>query len=92
MSEDKSKKGEIQQALDKLVAQFIQHPDVTLIDAGYSQEDDPQQRKLVLRIHVRDYHRDSDPAKAYPFPTSVDNIPVIVVPGDFHPELTPPQK
>jgi hypothetical protein len=77
---------EIQRALEQLVAQFIHHPAVTLIDAGYAQGTDPANRQVVLRIHVSDRDLTCDPAKPSPFPTSVGQLPVVVIPGNFRPE------
>jgi hypothetical protein len=84
---DAELQGAVQEALDKLTDQFIKHPAVTLIDAGYSNEGE-QKNQIVLRIHVRDRWMKNHPTESNTFPSAVDNIPVILVPGDFYPEAT----
>jgi len=73
----------LERARDKLVAQYIYHPDVTLIDIGYPLEDDEETKELVLRIHVKDRWMKSSPEQRTAFPEEVDGIPVIVMSGDY---------
>lgn len=73
----------LERARDKLVARYILHPDVTLIDIGYRLEDEKERKELVLRIHVRDRWMKSSPENRTNFPDELDGIPVIVLSGDF---------
>ena len=65
-------------ALNKLVAQFVDHPDVMGIDAGR-----PPGAKgsgpLVLRVFVKQRWQFADPDQRLDFPTQVDDIPVVVI-------------
>ena len=70
------------QARDKLAAQFINHPVVSLIDIGYNQESSPQSASIVLRVHIRR----STTKSALGIPDEIDGIPVCLVIGDYHPE------
>lgn len=73
----------IRQAQDKLVDQFIHHPDVSLIDIGYAPEHKEMPKEVVLRIHVRERWMKAKPEERVAFPDQVDGIPVIVMPGDY---------
>lgn len=69
------------QARDKLVDEFIHHPNVSLIDIG--RDVDPESgeflEEIVLRVHVRSPHT----AETLGIPAEIDNIPVRVVQADY---------
>lgn len=67
------------QARDKLVDQFLDHPEVSLIDLGYDLASDRATGQIVLRVHLR------RPAtrQALGLPEQIDGIPVRVVAGDY---------
>lgn len=73
-------------ARDELVEQFIAHPDVTMIDIGYASQDSDVVGNAVVRIHVSKHWLQSDPQKRVAFPTQVEGVAVIVIPGDYYPE------
>lgn len=66
---------------DRLVAQFLQHPDVTHIDLGQVTEDDVT--TVAVRIHVKPCWFQTPPEARVAFPTRVNNIPVVVIAGDY---------
>ena len=70
-------------ARDKLVKQFLNHPDVSLIDIGYSTDSNTKTEGVVLRIHVRERWLKALPEERVAFPDQVDSIPVVVIPGDY---------
>ncbi len=70
-------------ARDTLVKLYIFHPDVTLIDIGYPPKQDGVPETMVLRIHVKKRRINSKSRDGTSFPTSVDGIPVVVIPGDY---------
>jgi hypothetical protein len=70
-------------AQDKLVAQFLDHPDVSLIDIGYAEEGEQRTDTLAIRIHVRDSWFNASPEKRVNFPDAVDDISVVVIRGDY---------
>jgi len=80
MQMDPELRAKLERARDKLVAQHIYHPDVTLIDIGYPLTDDKETKELVLRIHVRG---GVSPEQRTAFPEEVEGIPVIVMSGDY---------
>ncbi len=77
-------------AQEKLVTRFGNHPDVSLIDIGYDPGSDAFPYNVVLRIHVRWRWIVAPPEERVAFPTEVDGIPVIVIPGDYRPETNSP--
>jgi hypothetical protein len=83
MQRDSESRAKLERARDKLVAKYIYHPDVTLIDIGYSLAGDQEAKELVLRIHVRSRWMKSSPEQRTDFPKEMDGIPVIVMPGDY---------
>ena len=83
MQIDQELRAKLEHARDKLVAQHIYHPDVSLIDIGYPLTDDTETKELVLRIHVRDRWMKTSPEQRIAFPEEVDGIPVIVMSGDY---------
>lgn len=71
-------------ARDKLVKQYIYHPDVSLIDIGYApDQSDEHEETIALRIHVKESWLQAEPEERVDFPTIMDGIPVVVVPGDY---------
>ena len=68
-------------ARDKLADQFLDHPDVSLIDIGY--DPDPEgggnARRIVLRVHVRRPLTSEEVG----LPAQIDGIPVRVLVGDY---------
>ncbi len=83
MQIDSESRAKFERARDTLVANYIFHPDVTLIDIGYPLADDRETKELVLRIHVRSRWMKSNPDQRVNFPEEVDGIPVIVMSGDY---------
>ncbi len=74
------------QARDQLADQFIDHPDVSLIDIGYAPGREQTEDAIALRIHVRENWVQADPAERVTFPSEIDNIPIIIMSGDYQPE------
>jgi hypothetical protein len=71
-------------ARDKLEKQYIFHPDVSLIDIGYApDQSDENEETIALRIHVKERWMQAGPEERIDFPTTMDGIPVVVVPGDY---------
>ena len=83
MQIDSESRAKFERARDTLVAEYIYHPDVTLIDIGYPLADDRETKELVLRIHVRSRWIQSNPDQRGNFPEEVNGIPVIVMSGDY---------
>jgi hypothetical protein len=71
-------------ARDKLVDQFLNHPDVNLIDIGFApaKQGEPTE-EIVLRIHVGENWLKAKPAERAAFPEQMDDIPIIVIPGEY---------
>jgi hypothetical protein len=65
------------QARDKLVEQFLSHPEVSLIDIGY--EPGPAASAIVLQIHLRR----PEAKKLLSLPNAIDGIPVRVIIADY---------
>ena len=80
MQTDPELRTKLERARDKLVAQYIYHPDITLIDIGYPLKDDKVTKELVLRLHVR---QGTSREQRMAFPEEVDGIPVIIMLGDY---------
>jgi hypothetical protein len=71
-------------ARDKLVDQFLEHPDVSLIDIGYTMEgDETSEKEVVLRIHVQERWMKAKPDERVDFPDQLDGIPVVVMLGEY---------
>ena len=70
-------------ARDKLAAQFLYHPDVTLIDIGYAYQQGRRTDQIALRIHVREAWMKAKPEDRIAFPEEVDGIPVSVMRGAY---------
>jgi hypothetical protein len=68
-------------ARDKLVDQFLDHPDVSLIDIGYDpdREGGGNAERIVLRVHVRRPLTSEEVG----LPAQLDGIPVRVLVGDY---------
>jgi hypothetical protein len=64
------------QARDKLAAQILSHPNVSMIDIG--KDDTGVSDTPVLRIHVR-----ATDLSGLNIPNDVDGIPVRVIRGDY---------
>jgi len=70
------------QARDKLAAQVLFHPDVSMVDIG--EDPDGVISSPVLRVHVRSINvSDLD------VPNDVDGMPVRVIRGDYQPGARP---
>jgi hypothetical protein len=70
-------------ARDKLVKQYIYHPDVSLIDIGYAPEEGELSDTIALRIHVKERWMRAKPQERVSFPEAIYGIPVVVMPGDY---------
>lgn len=68
-------------ARDRLADQFLDHPDVSLIDIGYDLDPEGGEaaERIVLRIHVRR----SLAREVLGLPAEIDGIPVRVVVADY---------
>ncbi len=67
-------------ARDKLVDQFLDHPDVNLIDIGY--DVDREGREATQRIALRVHMRRSLARESLDLPAEIDGIPIRVVVAD----------
>lgn len=67
------------EARDKLVAQFLDHPDVSLIDIGYDLENKATPQQIVLRVHIR---RPSA-KQTLALPPEIDGLPVRTIVADY---------
>ena len=67
-------------ARDQLIEQFLNRPEVTLIDIGYDLRQHQPTDQLILRVHVRQ----PVDQQALGLPQEVDGLPVQVVVGDYH--------
>ncbi|GEM_PF-1273055 len=67
----------------KLDAQFLNHPDVTLIDIAYKHEAGKATEQPAVRIHVRADWFNAKPEDRIDFPKQVDGIAVLVIPGEY---------
>jgi hypothetical protein len=74
---------EAHQAQDKLMQQFLDHPDVTLIDIGYVGEENSASEQIALRIHVRESWFKAKPEERTAFPEQESGIPVVVIRGEY---------
>jgi len=70
-------------ARDKLADQFLDHPDVSLIDIGYAPERGEETEEIALRIHVRERWMKAKPEERVAFPKQVEGIPVVVMLGEY---------
>lgn len=74
-----------QRAAARLERAALDDPDVTLVDIGLapggSGNDDAQE--LVLRVHLRRVSSED----AGRFPTEIDGYRVVVMPGDYRPDI-----
>ncbi len=68
-------------AHDKLTNQFLDHPDVSLIDIGYDLDPAGGEatERIVLRVHVRR----SLARESLDLPEEIDGIPIRVVVADY---------
>lgn len=73
----------MRRARDKLISQFLTHPDVTLIDIGYSKNRGPKTQSVTLRIHVRERWLKAKPEERVALPDHQDGIPVVVIGGEY---------
>jgi hypothetical protein len=72
------------QARDKLAAQFLDRPEVTLVDIGYNLDAASEEAAecITLRVHVRQ----SSAREALGLPAEIEGIPIHVVVADYKPE------
>ena len=73
-------------ARDRLVSQFMNNPDVVLIDIGFPPKTDTgnQNDEIIIRIHVRENWFTSRLEERSDIPEEIDGIRVAVIPGDYH--------
>jgi hypothetical protein len=69
----------IRAAHEQLVAQFLHHPDVSLIDIGYESENQAQSQPIALLIHVRR----PEATQTLGAPDNINGIPVRIMVEDF---------
>ncbi len=77
---------ELTRALEKLIAQVMNDPDVTMIDVGYEPGKELIAENIALRIHVRQRWMDARQEDRTTFPDQVDGIRVIIIPGEYRME------
>ena len=71
-------------ARDKLAQQYLDHPDVQLIDIGYAEAGEGDLPRIALRIHVGDRWRRAASTERISLPSEIDGIPVVIVEsGDY---------
>ncbi|MCL5996816.1 MAG: hypothetical protein M1546_12285 [Chloroflexi bacterium] len=70
-------------ARDKLAAQFVDHPAVSLIDIGTVHAEGQRTDRLAIRIHLRDTWLLAHPQHTLNFPDQVDGILVAVLGGNY---------
>jgi hypothetical protein len=71
-------------ARDKLIDKYLDHPDVNLIDIGYSPaKQGISTGEVVLRVHVSEQWFKLPPEERLSLPDQVDGIPVSVISGDY---------
>ncbi len=75
-SPDKAWWARARQARDKLAAQLVGNPNVSLIDIGL--DPDNVSGPPVLRVHVRQLNQ-----PGLDLPNAIDDIPVRVIQGDY---------
>ncbi|MFN2151597.1 MAG: hypothetical protein ACK2T5_08380 [Anaerolineales bacterium] len=68
-----------QTARQKLANQFLDHPEVSLIDIGYDSESRDRKEQIVLRVHLRQ----TAAQEKLQIPAEIDGIPVRVLHADF---------
>ena len=68
-----------QAARKKLADQFLEHPEVSLIDIGLDPESPDSAKPIVLRIHLRQ----TAAQEKLQIPAEIDGIPVRVLRADF---------
>jgi hypothetical protein len=64
---------------------FFYHPDVSSIDIGCARERGEETEEIALRIHMRERRTEANPETRVAFPEQVEGIPVVVMPGEYHP-------
>jgi hypothetical protein len=68
-----------QTARQKLANQFLDHPEVSLIDIGYDSESRDRKEQIVLRVHLRQ----TAAQEKLQIPAEINGIPVRVLHADF---------
>jgi len=68
-----------QTARQKLANQYLDHPEVSLIDIGYDSERRDRKEQIVLRVHLRQ----AAAQEKLQIPAEIDGIPVRVLHADF---------
>jgi hypothetical protein len=73
-------------ARDLLMSQFINSPDVVLIDIGLPPDTNVENSKdeIVIRIHVHEHWFNSGQEERTNFPKEIEGIRIVVIPGDYH--------
>jgi hypothetical protein len=71
-------------ARDKLANEYLEHPDVSLVDIGYPPEKTEENNELVvLRVHVTEHWFKLPVAERVAFPGEVDGFQVVIIRGDY---------
>ena len=71
------------QAKEKLIKQYKDHPDISLIDLGRNPTGKEKEGRIVIRIHVRKHWTMRDPEDRMKFSEEIDGIPVEIVTADY---------
>lgn len=69
-------------ARDKLVNQFFDHPDVSLIDISYPNAS-KKHKKTTLRIHVKERWFTTKQNNKVIFPKEIDGFSVEIIHGNY---------
>ena len=69
-------------ARDKLEKQYMHYDDVINIDIGIVPEQGETKEAILLRIHVTEHWMQARPQDRISFPAIIDEITVVVIPGD----------
>ncbi len=66
-------------AQDRLVEEFLYHPEVSLIDIGLDPAGQGESDQIVLRVHLRQ----TAARQELGLPSEIDGIPVRVITADY---------
>lgn len=82
----KAEQQQLQQAQAVLARQYLNHPDVTLIDIGSVMQQGQPTSQVAVRIHVRTQWQQQRPEERVRFPEQINGIPVVIMVGDYQVE------
>jgi len=79
MSDRETQMAALKQGRDALAAQFLNHPEVSLIDIGKDPQNTAPQALLVLRVHVRSAAAQT----SIGLPEQINGVPVRTMVADY---------